>query len=63
MFENQVGGFSDVCLLPIPYVINTNNNAGDEVLEDEADDCVEKSTELRLPILWNKLLWVKFGFG
>ena len=56
MSEHQAGGFSHVCFVTIHCVNNTNNNAGDEVLEDEADNCVEKSTELRLPILWNKLL-------
>ena len=40
----------------IPCINNPNNNAGDEVLEDEADNGVKKSAVLWLPILKNKLV-------
>ena len=35
----------------IPGVDNTNNDAGEEVLEDETDDGVDKSSVLRCPAL------------
>ena len=43
--------WSRVILLDMPGVDNTNNDAGDEVLEDETDDGVEKSAMFGLPIL------------
>ena len=39
----------------MPGVNNPNNDTGEEILEDEADDGVKKSAMFRLPVLRNKI--------
>ena len=40
----------------MPGVDNPNNDTGDEVLEDETDDGVKKSSMFRFPVLKNETL-------